>query len=102
MLKYEFKERRPSAGQQVAEGVTEYKTGFDEFMLTRVVCKEDAPVSIKKESCSIAMVLQGSAKAQAAEGASLEFTEKSAFFVLPGQSLTLSGNAEIFIASCDI
>lgn len=36
LVKYEFKERKQNAGVVLENGMIEYKTGYDEYMVTKL------------------------------------------------------------------
>ena len=113
MLIYEFKERKQNSGECLYnEGgykVTEYKTGFAEFMVTNISCSttEKTEFAHKFSSPSIAIVLSGSGQATFGEEyRTVTIEEKTPYYIMPNEEfkITSTGSEElsIFICSCDV
>lgn len=111
MLIYEFKERRQNPGCTLLEDggvkIVEYKTGYDEFMLTHFSMSGECEAKHKFNSVAMAMVLSGEGEAHFAGFDSIKMEDKTAYFVMPGQEFTIKKSSDqadlsIFFCSCDI
>lgn len=93
MLIYEFKERRQNSGATLVEDggvkIVEYKTGYDEFMLTHISMSGESETKHKFNSVAIAMVLSGEGEASFNGFDSIKMGDKTAYFVMPGQEFTI-------------
>lgn len=114
MLKYEFKERKQNTGEEVfSQGATRivlYKTGYAEFMITKLTIGASDQVQTAQlhyNSLSIAIVLSGNAVAHLDNGQTVLMEDKGCYFILPEQKFTVTKDAGmdnllVFICSCDI
>lgn len=112
MLIYEFKERKANSGKVITDEagskIIEYKTGYDEFMVTHLSMTgaSGTEVSYKFNSLAMAIVMNGDAEGTLEGFDQIKVEDKTAYFIMPGQKFTLKKSSDndvsIFFCSCDV
>jgi len=111
ILPFEYKERQISGGDclfssECGDSVTEYKTGYSEFMVTCVNLGNtghDNKFDKQFNSMAIAMVMNGNAQADTQYG-KFTMSESTCYLIPAGTKVSIMSETpfKIFIASCDI
>lgn len=82
----------------------EYKTGYAEFMVTKLEMSGESTAEKSFNSLSIAIVLKGSATVEIEGFEPTQMEDKSCYYIMPGQKFTVKSKKDllVFFASCDI
>jgi mannose-6-phosphate isomerase len=106
LVKYEFKERKQNAGVILDNGMIEYKTGYEEFMVTKLSLSDEQTVEKSFNSLSIAIVLSGEANVEIEGFETSKMQDKCCYYIMPGQKFKIktvgADTLLVFFASCDI
>ena len=95
MLKYEFKNVLPNRGTKIIDQdgikVTEYRTGYHEFMVTHVQMGKHVIDAVKCnfKSMAIAVVLKGKGFVNIDGFGNTVLEEHSSYYILPNNNFTL-------------
>lgn len=70
--------------------VIEYKTGYDEFMVTKIAMANNAQEYTHcTKSLSIAIVLQGEAEVEVEGHGTVKLEDKSPYYIMPNQKWSI-------------